>query len=524
MTFGIDIASPQRDIDLGRAKADGVEFVIVKMGGLNVTPQYVAPYYRSQVDRVVAAGLPKGHYYLIGKGQTPEQQAEFFVANLYRFDPERDVLALDNEALDSNGTRWSDSEATRFARRVLTLTHIPVSRFWHYAGATDYRAHSWPELSALGVRFWWAAYGNYPTGHTPDHEPSLQGSIPRWDVHQYSSRVAVAGYALDGNHSPHSVSALFGGGTMEDQMRQYIAANRAPYDRPTWDQMCGSLMHRFNSWRGWNTRPREGDIDSAYEVATKSGWLNTDFTRAPVGAWHFFDIAGPSNGHVMQDARGGGLVNLSTGYALSESLGSAIGFQSVPGYVAAKGARYMGWSTNYAGGTISTSGLAGLDTTPIPEEEEDMPKAHLYRSDPANGGNGDMRIMNLQTGFDFGITSQDYLNLIAGWDLIDGFAVKDANGQLVPPPAINLPGNIHQFARDLCASVRAGVTVDAGAIAAAVGGQVAAVVKAALAEIEFDGDAEAIAARVEQRLADDFVKVNANIDDQPTTFEITPKG
>ena len=44
MTFGIDIASPQRDIDLGRAKAEGVQFVIVKMGGLNVTPQYVAPY------------------------------------------------------------------------------------------------------------------------------------------------------------------------------------------------------------------------------------------------------------------------------------------------------------------------------------------------------------------------------------------------------------------------------------------------------------------------------------------------
>ncbi len=219
MTFGIDIASPQRYIDLARAKAEGVQFVIVKMGGLNVTPQYVAPYYRpegnperiSQIDNAIAAGLPKGHYYLIGKGQTPEAQADFFVNNLYRFDPARDVLALDNEALDSNGVRWGDADAARFAKRVLERTGIPASRFWHYAGAADYRATgSWPQLVALGIRFWWAAYGSYPTGQTPDHQPSLQGSIPRWDVHQFTSLSRVAGYALDGNYSPHSIEALFG--------------------------------------------------------------------------------------------------------------------------------------------------------------------------------------------------------------------------------------------------------------------------------------------------------------------------
>ena len=43
MTFGIDIASPQQDIDLGKAKAEGVEFVVVKMGGLNVTPPICGP-------------------------------------------------------------------------------------------------------------------------------------------------------------------------------------------------------------------------------------------------------------------------------------------------------------------------------------------------------------------------------------------------------------------------------------------------------------------------------------------------
>jgi hypothetical protein len=74
----------------------------------------------------------------------------------------------------------------------------------------------------------------------------------------------------------------------------------------------------------------------------------------------------------MQDARGGGLVCLSTGYALSESLGNALGFQSVPGYVAAKAGRavYLGWATNYSGGTIDVSGLSGGVRTLIEDEPE----------------------------------------------------------------------------------------------------------------------------------------------------------
>lgn len=211
MTFGIDVSGQQRGIDLVRAKAEGVEFVVVKASGLNVTPQYVAEQYTQHVDAAITAGLPRGHYYLIGGGQTPEQQADYFVGNLYRFDSAHDVLALDNERLNSNGTFWGDSEAARFVKRVLERTSIPASRFWHYASAADYRAvGSWPQLAALGVRFWWAAYGDYPTGQTPDHEPDLQGSIPAWDVHQYSSRVTVAGFTVDGNYSPHSVATLFG--------------------------------------------------------------------------------------------------------------------------------------------------------------------------------------------------------------------------------------------------------------------------------------------------------------------------
>jgi peptidoglycan hydrolase-like protein with peptidoglycan-binding domain len=212
--FGIDVATTQRDIDFNRAKADGTKFVIVKMGGLNVTPQYVAPYYHNQVQRARAAGLKVGHYYLIGLGQTPEEQAGYFVRNLHDFRPKEDVLALDNEKLDANGTFWTDPAAARFIAEVIRLTGISPSRIWHYAGASDYRGHApWPLLSAIpDLKFWWAAYG--ANNGTRDHEPSIQGSIPRVDVHQFSSKVAIAGYELDGNWSPHTVEQLFAEGTV----------------------------------------------------------------------------------------------------------------------------------------------------------------------------------------------------------------------------------------------------------------------------------------------------------------------
>lgn len=212
-TFGIDVASPQRDIDFKRAKADGAEFVIIKMGGLNVRPQYVAPYYKNQVDRARAEGLAIGHYYLIGLGQTPEEQARFFVDNLHDF-RQGDVLAIDNEKLDSNGTRWDDDPAARFIREVYRLTGIIVQRRWHYAGANDYRTHKpWTEVEKV-ARIWWAAYGD--NEGVRDHDPDIRGAVAEVDVHQFGSKVKIAGYELDGNWSPLEFDELFAVGVPDE--------------------------------------------------------------------------------------------------------------------------------------------------------------------------------------------------------------------------------------------------------------------------------------------------------------------
>lgn len=146
---------------------------------------------------------------------------------------------------------------------------------------------------------------------------------------------------------------------------EYARGHKRPIDAEDWDQMCGNLMFRFGVWYGWATVPT-GNIDSAYRVAMASGWLNPDAAKAPVGAWHYFDIAGPNNGHVMQDGRGGGSTCLMAGWSLHTQIGEAIGFQSVWGYVAEKNATYLGWATNYAGGTQEIEQPAPPTPTPEP--------------------------------------------------------------------------------------------------------------------------------------------------------------
>jgi peptidoglycan hydrolase-like protein with peptidoglycan-binding domain/GH25 family lysozyme M1 (1,4-beta-N-acetylmuramidase) len=216
-SFGIDVATSQADINFAHAKDEGVQFAVVKMGGLNVKPQYVAPFYHKQIDGAKAVGLFVGHYYLIGGGQSPEDQAIYFVNNLYRFDLNRDILALDDEKLDSNGVLWGPSEVARFVRKVIELTGIDSKRVWVYAGGNDFRnLKPWSEVITTGVRFWWASYGSNrgPSGHNPDHTPDLQGSIPDWDVHQYSSVADVAGYKLDASVSRLELTQLFAKGNV----------------------------------------------------------------------------------------------------------------------------------------------------------------------------------------------------------------------------------------------------------------------------------------------------------------------
>lgn len=216
---GLDISGYQTNIDLAAAKAAGVEWVIVKAGGHNVSTRYISTTdYPKLVDAARAAGLYVGHYWVIGKGDV-EDDAAYFVANLHNFDVNADVLMIDNETLDANGTTYSPADAAKWIEKVVALTGIDRKRVWHYAGGATYKSGvDWSPVTATGCRYVYAAYGGAPYSTTlvpsASSNPEPNGSIPDWDVHQYSSSVQIGGVTADGEASRITAAELFAKGTV----------------------------------------------------------------------------------------------------------------------------------------------------------------------------------------------------------------------------------------------------------------------------------------------------------------------
>lgn len=203
MTELIDVSTGQAGIDMHAVAAAGVEAVIVKAGGFNITPLYVSPHYVEQVDAARAAGLKVGHYFVVGHGD-PTSEADYFTSHLHGFDPDHDVLVLDDERLDGNADFWTDAAAATFLRRVIANTGIPADRVWLYLGAANDRANVWPTVTSLGVRWWVAQYG------TDDGTRQAAPTV-HWDVHQYTSQGRIGGFTVDRSYSPHTLDDLFGG-------------------------------------------------------------------------------------------------------------------------------------------------------------------------------------------------------------------------------------------------------------------------------------------------------------------------
>ncbi|ASD24247.1 peptidase M23 (plasmid) [Cryobacterium sp. LW097] len=171
--YGVDVGTSQRGFDFQALRAAGYQFAIVKAGGSNVVPTYVAPHYVTEVSRVRAAGLLVGHYWMVGSN-TPAVDAAYFLDNLFDYRA-GDILALDNEAINT-GRKWTDAEAAVFMRAVKTrLGYVPFM----YINRADLSGSSWPEVRALGAKLWIAA---------PDGVPGTVNitAFSDWAIHQYS--------------------------------------------------------------------------------------------------------------------------------------------------------------------------------------------------------------------------------------------------------------------------------------------------------------------------------------------------
>lgn len=191
----IDTATPQRNLNWGSAFAEGWTRVYIKLGGTNVLPQYVSPYYRQQVDSAISVGMRNiGHYWVPNaRYSSPVEQADFMVNNLHRWDKSTHFIVLDNETLD-DGLRFSDAQAAAFINRIKERLGITGAQAMTYSGLNDARNTSWPAVLATGSNFIIAAY-SYP----PMQLPSIP-TIPADRIvgHQFGGK-SIGGVVTDTN-------------------------------------------------------------------------------------------------------------------------------------------------------------------------------------------------------------------------------------------------------------------------------------------------------------------------------------
>jgi GH25 family lysozyme M1 (1,4-beta-N-acetylmuramidase) len=268
-SYGIDINGDKLGIDFAKAKADGVQFVIVKAGGHNTSKQTISSEYPTLIDGARAQSLPVGHYFVTGVGD-PDDEAEFFVKNLHGYNVETDILALDNELFNKgpNGDQnvntafWEDDQVTAFFTRVHELTGHPYSRMWHYTNDVERTKHDWTKSNALGVRPWVAGYGSNPADQTPQAKPVSKD----WYVAQFSSAQKLDAYngLLDGNWSEHSVEELFAKGEVGTPNTPGDGGNTDPGDGgttnpptddgntpPNWFvSFLNAIINAIKSWLG----------------------------------------------------------------------------------------------------------------------------------------------------------------------------------------------------------------------------------------------------------------------------------
>lgn len=132
---------------------------------------------------------------------------------------------------------------------------------------------------------------------------------------------------------------------LETAFRSWVKANPKPSDADNWDQQCAKGQFRFNKWLLWLVAPKVTG-PGAVDVARASGTLNKDWTKAPIGAWHYWSVG--THGHVGQDLAGGGTRIAMFGSAkLNITLAPFVGISSIAKYGSST---YMGWATNYGGG------------------------------------------------------------------------------------------------------------------------------------------------------------------------------
>lgn len=168
MIRGIDIfnGEHERGIDFSRAKAEGIQFAIVKATeGVN----YTDPSFTANVDGARVAGMDVGAYHLM-RATPIDTQASDFIAAIKDHGP-YSMLAIDVENPKAGSTEISDIGKAGITGRIITI-YKAIRAAGYTCPVYVYASANWfrnlidvAACRAAGLKIWMAAYSN----DTPDN-------------------------------------------------------------------------------------------------------------------------------------------------------------------------------------------------------------------------------------------------------------------------------------------------------------------------------------------------------------------
>lgn len=124
--------------------------------------------------------------------------------------------------------------------------------------------------------------------------------------------------------------------------------------------------------------PESSACPTAIDAYHRSRVISNDYMSAPSGAFHWWDIG--ADGHVAMATTNGWAMMASC--HVSESWGDCIGVTSVSAYSSTTGAKYLGWSYDYAGAEIADVHHQPGPTPSVPlsaTEQNGVPDTNYYK-------------------------------------------------------------------------------------------------------------------------------------------------
>ena len=290
--FGIDISDHQRGFDLARAKAEGVEFAILRL----CDGTYVDKAFREHLAGAERAGLLVSTYWYLrapSEGTSISQQVDVIDRQM---NGRRDLgVWIDVESVTRTGVKLLTKDHVWEAKRELERRgyHVPGI----YSGAWYWEAMPGGEPSMDGLGHLWVSNygsnrrGSYRALYTGDGGNQHRGwSYPlgdrKPDILQYGSEATVAGhYPVDVNAykgTREQLEAIFTG--KQPQKKEELSMQAEKEIRQILDQLVGDRRDENGNtlFGGWsedsilqNARNREGGGVTLVELAA----LNRDELR-----------------------------------------------------------------------------------------------------------------------------------------------------------------------------------------------------------------------------------------------------